>query len=139
MKTLADLDGTRWAGRSELWLDPLGNQGVESACTLEVEGPSVRYTWSYEGQEKQGWIVLEPGATFLDTFHSPMPMECHAVTSDWGIFQVEGRYGDEGEWGWRIGLFFRTTTQQLVLLMTNIAPWGEEARAVRMVLDRVER
>jgi hypothetical protein len=45
---------------------------------------------------------------------------------------VQGAYGPDRDWGWRIGLSLRAPTGELVLRMTNIAPWGEEARAVRM-------
>lgn len=136
MATLGELNGTRWTGTSELWLDPLGDQSIPSACTLELDAATVRYKWSHEGKDHDGRLVLERGASFVDTFHSPQPMECRVLPSAWGLVQVEGRYGEQLEWGWRIGLFYREPTQQLVLLMTNIAPWGEEIRAVRMILDR---
>lgn len=136
MATLTELNGTRWKGTSELWLDPLGDEGKTSACTLELHGSTVRYRWSYEDKEHEGLLVLDREASFIDTFHSPKPMPCRVLPSEWGLVQVEGRYGDQLEWGWRIGLFHRAATDQLVLLMTNIAPWGEEARAVRMIVGR---
>jgi hypothetical protein len=34
--TLRDLEGTRWTGRAELWLDPAGNDAIPSDCALEV-------------------------------------------------------------------------------------------------------
>jgi hypothetical protein len=48
---------------------------------------------------------------------------------------VEGVWGPERDWGWRIGLYLRPT-DELALQMTVITPWGEEGRAVRMVFQR---
>jgi hypothetical protein len=85
----------------------------------------------------QGSITLsEDSADFVDTFHSPDPMPLKSLSNSWGLFQVEGKYGPGQDWGWRIGLCIRTPTDQLVLQMTNIAPWGEEVRAVRMAAKR---
>lgn len=39
------------------------------------------------------------------------------------------------DWGWRIAVCERPSGE-LVLQMTNVTPWGEEARAVRMVFRR---
>ena len=76
------------------------------------------------------------GADFTDTWHQPSVMPCSHVPGAGGIFQVRGSYGPDAEWGWRIGLGLRAPTGELVLQMTNVAPWGEEARAVRMVCTR---
>lgn len=134
MSTLSDLKGIRWAGASELWLDPLGNDVIRGECTMSVDDRGLRYTWTHEGKTHEGSITLEgEGATFTDTWHQPERMTCRRLSSSWGLFQVEGTYGPESDWGWRMGLSLRTPTGELVLQMTNIAPWGEEARAVRMV------
>ena len=134
MTTLADLDGSRFAGIAELWLDPTGDQVERSDFTLAVDGTTVSYTRSHDGKGQSGSIaVVGESAEFVDTFHSPEAMKCEAVSGARGLFQLEGRYGPDSDWGWRIGLSFRTPTGELVLQMTNIAPWGEEARAVRMV------
>ncbi len=138
-----DLQGTEWQGDSELWLDPLGDQVQRSPCTIKLEGDTVHYTWIYKDEPHQGSIRLlnggadgDGGAEFTDTWHQPEPMKCNKVADGWGLFQVLGTYGPESDWGWRIGLCVRTPTGELVLQMTNIAPWGEEARAVRMVCAR---
>ncbi|MDD9970020.1 MAG: hypothetical protein OXR73_27490 [Myxococcales bacterium] len=136
--TFPDLAGTRWRGNAELWVDPLGDQVERSECTLAVEDGSVRYTWSREGKDQQGSVAVRADAAeFEDSWHQPQPMRCRLLEEAWGLFQAEGRYGPEGDWGWRIALCFRVPTSELVLQMTNIAPWGEEARAVRMVCQRV--
>ena len=137
MATLLELDGTRWTGTAELWLDPLGDEVQRSDCTISVGGGVVRYTWSYEGNRHKGSITLgEDGAEFVDSWHQPEPMSCNRLPDAWGLFQVQGEYGPESEWGWRTALSLRTPTGELVLQMTNIAPWGEEARAVRMTCTR---
>lgn len=137
METLAELEGTKWAGTSELWLDPLGDVVTRSECTLSVVDGGLRYTWRHEGEDHEGRIELrEDGADFMDGWHQPTTMTCRHVADAWGLFQVQGEYGPESDWRWRIGLSLRTPTDELVLQMTNIAPWGEEARAVRMICGR---
>ena len=137
MKTLADLDDTHWAGTNELWLDPMGDKVTTCNATLHVEGSKVIYTWSHGGQTQHGTLSFTgETASFCDTFHSTDAMVCAALPGAKGLAQVQGKYGPDKDWGWRIGLVYRTPMEQLVLQMTNIAPWGEEARAVRMALKR---
>ena len=129
-----ELDATRWSGSAELWLDPLGDEALRSDATIAIDGPEVQYTWSYEGTPHVGRIVLHgPDAQFSDTWHQPEPMHCAAVPGARGLFQVLGAYGPDADWGWRIALSQRDGSGELVLQMTDIAPWGEEVRAVRMV------
>ncbi|HEY6562117.1 MAG TPA: hypothetical protein VI072_32845 [Polyangiaceae bacterium] len=137
MRTLSDLVGTHWKGTAELWLDPLGNDGLRSDCTLSVEGTLVRYTWSHEGKPHEGRVTLHSGgAEFTDTWHQPEPTQCLPVPAALGLFQVQYDYGPAMDWHWRIGLSLRPTGE-LVVQMTNITPWGEEGRAVRMICERV--
>jgi hypothetical protein len=137
MNVLSDLNGSRWTGTAELWLDPLGNEGTRSDCTISVDDDVVRYTWSHEGDEHEGSVALhDDGADFTDSWHQPRPMTCGRVPGALGLLQVQGEYGPRSEWRWRIGLSVRSPTGELVLQMTNIAPWGEEARAVRMICVR---
>lgn len=139
MNTLADLNGTRWAGSAELWVDPLGDVVTRSACTLSLQGDGVGYKWNHEGQEHVGKITLyDDRAVFTDTWHQPDEMRCQRLQGGGGLFQIEGRYGPQLDWGWRTSLSYRTPTGELVLQMTNIAPWGEETRAVRMVCRQVD-
>jgi hypothetical protein len=136
-KALAALDGSRWSGTGELWLDPLGDQASTSPCTFALDGPVLRYTWSHEGAAHRGSITLEEGgALFTDTFHQPDPTRGALLPRAPGIFQLRYAYGPDADWGWRIALSLRAPTGELVLQMTNIAPWGEEVRAVRMVCQR---
>jgi hypothetical protein len=137
VSSLADLTGSGWHGTAELWLDPLGDQAVRSDCTMAIEPDLIRYTWSHEGQAHRGSIALRAdGADFTDTFHQAEPMPCGHVPDARGLVQVVGRYGPDMEWGWRIALALRDSTDELVLQMTNVCPWGEEVRAVRMICER---
>lgn len=137
MATLAELDGSKWRGSAELWLDPLGNDVFRSDCTLTVDGNVIRYTWSHEGKNHEGTITLrDDGASFVDTFHAAEPMSFRRLPGSPGLFQLHGVYGPDSDWGWRMGLFLRPPAGELVLQMTNITPWGEEARAVRMTFTR---
>jgi hypothetical protein len=136
MKALDELKGSKWAGRSELWLDPLGNELTEGTCTLEVQESGITYTWTHKGETKTGSVVLtDDGGVFTDTFHSPSETTCRNLVGNRGLFLIEGTYGDNDEWGWLIGLSQRPTGE-LILQMTNIAHWGEEARAVRFTCTK---
>jgi hypothetical protein len=141
--TLSDLAGSDWLGTAELWLDPLGNSAQTSACTLHVETNGLQYTWHHEGTPHRGAIALDDvGGTFTDSWHSPTPMRCSATARPSALIDLLGSYsgGDGPLWGWRLLVSLRPadagTPESLVLQMTNIAPWGEEARAVRMVAAR---
>ena len=59
-----------------------------------------------------------------------------ALPNTRSIATVQYTYTDE--WGWRIIVCFRAPTGEPVVQMTNIAPWGEEVRAVRMTCHRDE-
>lgn len=134
--TLSGIAGTTWAGSGELWMDPLGDEAARSEVTAAVESDTVQYTWSHDGKAQSGTITARgDGADFVDTFHSPETMRCRLLPDTQGLLQVQGQYGPAGEWGWRIGVSIRPTGE-LVLQMTNIAPWGEEGRAVRMICSR---
>ncbi len=132
MSELRTIQGTRWAGQKELWLDPLGNEATVSPCTIHIDGDVVLYTWTYEAKPQEGRISLAAdGASFTDTWHQPTPMRCRTVAGNGGFFLVQGSYGPDADWGWRIGLALRPSGE-LVLQMTNVTPWGEEGRAVRL-------
>ncbi len=136
MNALGSLQGTGWAGTKELWLDPLGNEATTCPCTMRVDANVIRYTWTYEGKAQEGSVTLhKEGADFTDTWHSAGVMRCRLSDGAGGLFQVQGTYGPDNDWGWRIGVSERPSGE-VVLQMTNVAPWGEEGRAVRMVCNR---
>lgn len=134
---LEALAGTTWTGTGELWLDPLGNEASTGPCTMTFERGVVRYTWQHGDTEHSGRYDLA-GATvrWSDTFHQPTAVACKVVAGAWGIFALHYTYAAGGpDWGWRTILAERPDGT-LVLQMVNVTPWGEEARAVRMVFRR---
>lgn len=136
MNPLDSLQGTGWAGTKELWLDPLGNEATTCPCTMQVDGNVIRYTWTYEGKTQEGSVTLHKEvADFTDTWHQAGVMHCRLLDRAGGLFQVQGTYGPDHDWGWRIGVSQRPSGE-LVMQMTNVAPWGEEGRAVRVVCSR---
>jgi hypothetical protein len=136
-KVLAALAGTSWTGEHELWLDPLGNSAHGGGCTLTIEPKALRYTWEHEGKTYRGLFELEQPIRWSDTFHEPAAVACRPLPDAWGLLAVSYTYpAPPGpDWGWRIGLS-RRPDDTLVLQMTNVTPWGEEGRAVRMVFAR---
>jgi hypothetical protein len=134
--TLKELAGSKWEGKAELWEDPLGNTVQACDCTITVDDGGLSYTWSYQGKPHEGRLEIagEGSATFRDSWHQQEPQACEPEES-WALAAF--RYTYMEEWGWRIRVCHRKPTGELVLQMTNVAPWGEEARAVRMVAARV--
>ncbi|MEM6252559.1 MAG: hypothetical protein AAF821_06505 [Cyanobacteria bacterium P01_D01_bin.156] len=135
---LNDFQETKWKGTAELWLDPAGNNADVSECTLQIEANVLSYTWVYEDEIKTGSFTFhESSATWVDSWHQKTPVQCLDLAEAWGLFTVHYSYGDPSgpPWGWRSKLSKRPDGS-LVLQMTNIAPWGEEGRAVRMVFQR---
>ena len=134
-----EFQGTEWQGTAELWLEPEGNNADISDCTLKIETDVLSYTWSYKDETKTGSFTFhEGGAIWVDSWHQTHPAQCTDLAGAWGLFTVHYSYGEPSgpAWGWRSKLSQRPDGS-LVLQMMNIAPWGEEGRAVRMVLKRV--
>ena len=126
--------GSKWKGNSELWLDPEGNEASLSECSLEVNSTGITYMWSYEGEVKTGAMMfMQEEASWVDSWHQSEQVKCDYVSQMSGLVTVEYSYpAPPGpDWGWRIKLSQRPD-DSLVLQMTNITPWGEEGRAVRM-------
>ncbi len=129
--------GTDWSGPAELWLDPTGYEALNSDATLTVEGDALTYTWAYEGEEQQGELRWdEQGVSWHDSWHQGEAVELVPIPSHGSLFAGAYSYpaGTGPDWHWRIKLSQRPD-DALVLQMTNVAPWGEEARAVRMVFS----
>ena len=127
--------GSKWSGSGELWLDPEGNQCDQYDCELNIESDAIHYSWSYENEMKQGSFTFnENGSIWVDSWHQPEPVQCTDVPETWAIFNISNTYQvpDYPDWGWQSKLSERPDGS-LVLQMTNITPWGEDGRAVRMV------
>ncbi|MEM7061861.1 MAG: hypothetical protein AAF572_01700 [Cyanobacteria bacterium P01_B01_bin.77] len=137
---LNQFQGSQWKGKAELWLDPNGNEANVSECILAFESRVLTYSWAYEGETKTGSFIFDDdGATWTDSWHQPEPVRCQNLSDAWGLFTVEYSYSVPSgpDWGWRSKLSQRPDGS-LVLQMTNIAPWGEEGRAVRMISQRTD-
>ncbi len=127
--------GTHWKGKGELWLDPDGNSAHLYDCALSVDNNTINYSWLYENETKQGSFTFDGTAIhWCDSWHQPNSVQCSAVPNTWSILAVSHEYEvpDNPNWGWRSNLSERPDGS-LVLQMTNITPWGEEGRAVRMI------
>ncbi len=130
-----------WTGRSTLYLDPQG-EGDTHPSRAEIvpaaNGKALRvdYEWEVEAQVERGSLLIErdltqPGfrAAWVDSWHQDRTMMILTGDTPEAV-DFRGTYQAEGypAWGWRIRL--EADGQRLRLLMFNIAPEGEEARAV---------
>lgn len=137
-KQLQAFEETNWEGQSELWTDPLGNEASTSDATLAFGSGTIRYTWSYKGESQTGvFTMLDDGVRWKDSWHQPEPVHCGDTGTGRGLFSVEYTYPSPSgpDWAWRI-ILSKRPDESLVLQMTNITPWGEEGRAVRMTFKR---
>jgi hypothetical protein len=137
---IATLAGTKWLGTGELWLDPEGNIANQCSCELTIDKDAIHYIWSYKNESQKGSFAFnESGAIWSDSWHQQKPVQCLNVPLTWGLFTVIYEYDvpENPNWAWQSKLSQRPD-DSLVLQMTNIAPWGEEGRAVRMVFSRTK-
>ena len=137
-KWLKEFSRTKWKGKGELWLDPEGNSAELYDCELTIDDESINYSWFYENEEKHGSFSFnETGGDWVDSWHQEKPVHCAFDSNAWGIFTLSYEYEvpDNPNWGWCSKLSERPDGS-LILQMTNITPWGEEGRAVRMVFNR---
>lgn len=133
---VGDHEDTTWSGESELWVDPAGNEAEISDATLSVSAGEIAYTWAYKGAEQSGELRWTGEALhWRDSWHQPEGVALTLVPGHGSLIAAEYSYsaGTGPDWHWRIKLAERPDGT-LVLQMTNIAPWGEEARAVRTVV-----
>ncbi|MEH6452866.1 MAG: hypothetical protein V7782_07470 [Psychromonas sp.] len=135
---LTKLIDSSWTGRGELWLDTQGNNAIRYDCELHVVTNAIYYTWFYENEKRTGCFTINKnGAIWIDSWHQPKSMLCLNVPDTLGLFTVKNSYDvpSSPSWGWQSKLSERPDGK-LVLQMTNITPWGEDGRAVRMVFTR---
>lgn len=140
-----------WKGKSVL-LDPMNGIAEESATsatlTPVVGGRFVRmdYTWSYHDQAQEGLLLIGTSAKtgivsicWMDTWHMGHSF-MNLTGNDGGGDSVAalGSYevGDGSpDWGWRITLE-RTSFDDLLMVMNNIDPDGQEYLAVQARFER---
>ncbi len=121
-------------------MDPSGNEALHHDCSLRVESTGLHYSWTHEGNAIEGQLRFEQEKLFWqDAWHQPEAKLCQVCPEAWGLCTARFEYGPPGEtpWGWRIMLSQRPD-ETLVLQMTNITPWGEEGRALRMLFTQQE-
>ncbi len=134
-------EDTTWSGESELWVDPMGNEVEVSDATLNIGTDRIAYTWAYKGADQAGELRWnDEGLQWKDSWHQPAGVALALVPGHGSLLAAEYSYsaGTGPDWHWRIKLAERPDGA-LVMQMTNIAPWGEEARAVRTVVRPAEQ
>jgi hypothetical protein len=131
--------GTERSGTNELWLDPAGNEAELSDGSLRVESDGIFYTWSFRGTPHTGELRSGDGLIWTDSWHQPEIVQLEPVRDHGAIVAGEYSYptGSGPDWHWRLKLVQRPD-DTLILQMTNIASWGEEARAVRLTLPKAD-
>lgn len=137
---LSKLQGAKYSGCGELWLDPEGNNAELYSCELNIEADTLLYCWVYENQTQSGSFTFnDRGAIWVDSWHQNEPVQCVDGPETWSVFSVSCTYEVSGgpNWGWLSKLSQRPDGS-IVLQMNNITPWGEDGRAVRMVFSRKE-
>jgi hypothetical protein len=144
---LAQLVG-HYSGQTRTWLDPTGAPDVateELHVSVLFGGRWLRFeqTGSVTGSAHAGEMLLgfhadagEFEACWVDSFHTgtAMMLSKGAPRPD-GVIAVTGSYAAGPErWGWRTELHLG---EPLVLRAFNIAPTGEEFRAIESVWTRL--
>lgn len=133
----------KYKGKSSLQLFP-GDPIKECESTLEVslhqEYACVTYAWvDPSNKPQQGHIIISTDkdkseASWLDSWHMSFPIMNLKGTAE--PLRFTGSYSGGNEtWGWRIEL--TPNDAGLHFEMTNIAPDGQEAWAVRADYQRV--
>lgn len=131
---------TQWQGLGELWLDEAGNETITYPCSLNFDGKRLQYSWQYENEEKKGCFIIEQAhLVWADSWHQGEQVKCNLVKDSWALFSAFYAYNvpDNPDWGWRL-LLSQRPSGELVLQMTDVTPWGEEGRAVRMIFQLIE-
>ena len=139
-----------WRGTSQLWLSPEA-EAQESASTssIALQGmgkfAAIEYTWSYEGDRQEGFLLLgsdQEGrvtrGAWIDSWHmGDEMMILDGSVRDDGVFSIRGIYAAPPgpDWGWKIELKSESA-DSFVITMYNITPEEQEQLAVRMSYTR---
>ena len=139
-----------WAGTKKLWMMP-GSPAEECESTASValeacgQFATVRYTWSGDGNAREGLFVMRLATTptkanvvWTDSWHMKDEfMVCPAERDDDAIISVKGSYpAPPGpDWGWRMAIR-SDAPDGFQLVMHNITPDGQEALAVEATYRR---
>lgn len=140
-QSLKDAVG-RWSGTNQLWLDPAKPADVSPGTITVAEG-RVHYRWCFEKTPQYGTFNLAHrgggvDAYWQDTWHQTRTLVCRGTVGAYPLLDVVGAYEamDGPPWRWRAVLSLRPT-DELILQMYNLAPWGEPSRAVRLLCTRI--
>ena len=148
-KELQPLVGT-WKGNNRLhlpWLpEPILDSEGTAKITPRIGGQfiEIAYTWSYEGEPREGVILLTGdnktdavSAFWSDSWHmAHQVMICEGKENADGSINIKGFYQvpDHPEWGWRTELI--PNGDSLIYNMYNVSPENKESIAVEMELKR---
>jgi len=138
-----------WSGPTRTWLDPTKDpEPTETlasvASILGGRWIRIEYRGVCMGSDHAGEMLVgfhgdakAYELAWVDSFHTGTSiMSSSGPARDDGTVEVLGSYGAGAErWGWRTVL--RLDREELVIEAFNIAPSGEEDRAIETRLKRV--
>ena len=140
-----------WTGSYQLWLDP-DAPPVESTTRLEIavnasgRYATLAYGWSHDGRNCDGVLVValngkgrSATASWVDTFHMSDAFMVSRGTVNGPRVDVRGSYAAPPgpDWGWRT-VVEADAHDALRVMMFNVTPDGQEARAVEAVYRRAD-
>jgi hypothetical protein len=146
---LQQIAGT-WTGNYQLWMKP-DAPPVESPTRLAISvNPSGRYAtlaydWTYDGRTCDGVLVVvlngkgrSATASWVDTFHMSDAFMVSRGTVAGARVDMRGSYAAPPgpDWGWRT-VVEADAHDTLRVVMYNVTPEGQEARAVEAIYQRV--
>lgn len=143
-----------WEGTYRLWFEPdmLAAESTQRGSLRAVLGGRFllhEYTWDFDGRSHAGVALYgyhvderRWECAWIDSFHngSAIMFSTSSGSEAEPLFSVLGSYGDGQtppgpRWGWRTEIT-QPDDDALVIVMTNIAPDGREARAVEVTYAR---
>jgi len=134
---LATLAGSRWVGAGELWLDPLGDEAREYDCTNDQRRIGALYLVARRHAARRRLHPSRRTGKLVRQLASADRRRVLRATRGARIARAPPCLPGIRRPGLALAHdLVREPSGELVLQMTNVAPWGEEQRAVRMVFTR---
>ena len=143
-----------WEGTYRLWFEPdmLAAESAQRGSLRAVLGGRFllhEYTWDFDGRSHAGVALYGYHidercwqCAWVDSFHNGSAIMFSTASGPGAEphFSVLGSYGDGQtppgpRWGWRTEIT-QPDDDALLIVMTNIAPDGGEARAVEVTYTR---